>query len=226
MNQNEIYDIYNKYIKINETEEYKNRYVPLPPQKPTKKWKWEGKDFPRVISLLEFERYMIKYGFFFKNVLSFNGSSDPEYEYMNYENITNYNYSEDIINNDLHTLNLDKKDFDFLMINQTIEHLYNPILCLKNIYNHLCDGGIFYANVPANNIPHSTPEHYYTGITPSGLGVMTKLAGFEILEIGQWGNRQYLNTLFTSGWSDYNYSSRPGFNEIDCPIITWILAKK
>jgi SAM-dependent methyltransferase len=226
MNKSEIYDIYNKYIKINETTEYSNKYVPLPLEYNNKNWKWEGKDFPRVISLLEFKRYMEKYNFHFNNVLSFNGSNDPEYEYIKYNNITNYNYESDIINYDLHTLNLKKKDFDFVMINQTIEHLYDPILCLENIYDHLNKDGIFYANVPTNNIPHSTPEHYYTGITPSGLGVMTKLAGFNILEIGQWGNREYLNILFSTGWSDYKYSNTPGINELDCPLITWVLAKK
>lgn len=226
MNRIDIYSIYNKHIKINETDEYKNRYVPLPVQDINDKWRWENKDFPRVISLLEFKKYMISYNFHFKNVLSFNGQDDPEYEFLKYDKITNYNYKDDIINYDLHNLNLKKKDFDFVMINQIIEHLYNPILCLKNIYKHLSCGGIFYANVPVNNIPHSIPEHYYTGVTPTGLGVMIKLAGFEILEIGQWGNVIYLNKLFKDGWSDYKYSDVSGQNDFNCPLITWILAIK
>lgn len=226
MNEKEIYELYNNFIKINDTDDYKNRYVPFPQQNPNDKWRWENKDFPRVISILEFKRYMNKYNFHFKNVLSFNGKGDPEYEFVKYDEITNYNYKDDKINYDLHNLNLDKNDFDFVMFNQTIEHLFNPILCIKNIYNHLKNGGIFYANVPSNNIPHDTPIHYYTGITPSGLGVMTKLAGFEILEIGQWGNRNYLNTLFAKGWSDYKYNDNPGKNDFNCPLITWVLAKK
>ena len=112
---------------------------------------------------------------FFDNVLSFNGNNDPEYEYINCKTITNYNYEDDKINNDLHNLNLHRTDFDFVMLNQTIEHLYDPITCLKNIYKHLNKNAIFYANVPANNKPHSTPEHYYTGITPTGLGVIAEL---------------------------------------------------
>ena len=85
-------------------------------------------------------------------------------------------------------------------------------------------GGIFYANAPVNNIPHSAPEHYYTGITPVGLGVMAKLAGFEILEIGQWGNLDLLKKMFTTGWADYRRAL--SHNEIECPITAWILAKK
>jgi SAM-dependent methyltransferase len=220
----EVYEIYQNFVKINYTEEYKNRYNTLPLNFNNKKWKWEGKDFPRVIALLEFKNYMEKYNFLFDDVLSFNGSSDPEYEYLKYNKISNYNYEDNKINNDLHNLNLDKKDFDFAMINQTIEHLYDPLRVIENIYSHLKKDGIFYANVPSNNIPHSTPEHYYTGITPVGLGVIVKNAGFKILEIGQWGNKDYLNILFNNGWSDYTKSN--GYNDINCPIITWILAKK
>lgn len=222
--EREVYDIYERFIKCNFTEEYDNRYNPLPLNLNNKNWKWEGKDFPRVISLLEFKRYMEKYDFHFEEVLSFNGSSDPEYEYLKYENLINVNYEDDIINNDLHTLNLNRK-FDFIMLNQTIEHLYNPILVIKNIYEHLNDDGIFYANVPSNNIPHSEPIHYYTGITPIGLGVMVKLAGFEILEIGQWGNKEYLHKLYDIGWIDYNQMENTTNNR-NHPTITWVLAKK
>ena len=71
------------------------------------------------------------------------------------------------------------------MLNQTLEHLYDPILCLNNVFNHMRTGGILYANVPAVNIPHLTPFHYYTGYTATGLGAVVKSAGFEILKIGQ-----------------------------------------
>jgi SAM-dependent methyltransferase len=219
-----IYRIYNNFVKINENSEYCNRYSELPLEFNNKNWKWENKDFPRVIALLEFKKFMENNNNFFNNVLSFNGSTDPEYEYIKFNNRINYDYDKDKINNDLHNLNLNKKDFDFVMLNQTIEHLYDPIRCLQNVYKHLNKGAIFYANVPVNNIPHSTPEHYYTGITPTGLGVMTEIAGFEILEIGQWGNFDYLTKIFTIGWTDYRNSL--SHNEINCPLITWIFARK
>jgi len=216
--------LYENYVKINNNSEYLNRYKELPVQFNNRNWKWEGKDFPRIISLLEFKRFMENNKNHYENVLSFNGSNDPEYEYLDYKNIHNYNYDDDKTNNDLHNLNLSKKDFDFVMLNQTLEHLYDPISCIKNIYDHLEEGAIFYANVPVNGIPHSTPEHYYTGITPTGLGVMVELAGFEIIEIGQWGNTDYLQKLFDIGWCDYTKVLH--HNEMDCPIITWVFAKK
>lgn len=220
----EIQEIFDKFVKVNYNEEYDNRYQRLPFDVNNKKWKWEGKDFPRVIALLEFKRYMEKYNFSFDRILSFNGLNDPEYEYLNFKELVNIQYEKDPIKNDIHTFKINEK-FDFIMMNQTIEHLYDPIRAIKNLYNHLNTGGIFYANVPANNIPHSEPFHYYTGITPVGLGVMTKLAGFEILEIGQWGNKEHLNKLFNLGWIDYT-SMENTKNDRSCPMITWILAKK
>jgi SAM-dependent methyltransferase len=222
----EIHEIYNKHVKINYNNEYYNKYVPTPLHLNNKKWRWEGKDVPRIPALLEFKEYSEKYNFNFEKVLSFNGDEDPEYEYINAKQIINYEYYADTVNHDLHTLNLKEHDFDFIMINQTIEHLYNPVLCIENIYKHLRSGGIFYANVPANNIPHGV-EHYYTGITPLGLALMTKSAGFEILEIGQWGNLDYLKHIFDkNNWGDYTYSNLPFYNDINCPLITWVLAKK
>lgn len=221
-----INEIYNKHVRINYTDDYVNKYVPLPLYLNNKAWKWENKDFPRIISLLEFKEYMLECNRLFDNVLLFNGDNDPELEYLKYNNLHNYNYADDA-NYDLHCLKLEKTDFDFAMLNQTIEHLYNPILALQNIHKHMKVGGVFYTNVPSNNIPHSTPYHFYTGITPVGLGAMVKLAGFNILKIGQWGNKEYLRQLYvTAQWPDYTYNSNPGHNEIECPIITWCLATK
>jgi hypothetical protein len=224
LSKEQIYNIYEKYVAVNYTKEYCNRYVPMPYELNNKTWKWKGKDFPRVIAMLEFGGYMSTICEF-ENVLTFDGGLDPELMFFDYLWLTNLQYGI-TPDYDLHTLNLPKKDYDFAMCNQTLEHLYDPILCLKNIYNHLKVGGMFYANVPVNNIPHSTPYHFYTGITPVGLGCMVTLAGFNIVRIGQWGNREYLMKSYESLWPDYTYSDNPGKNEIDCPIITWVLTIK
>lgn len=225
-----IEEIYNTYIKVNDTEEYKNRYVPLPLEKNNKEWKWEGKDFPRVIALLEFERIVEKYNFQIEKFLTFNGEKDPELEYLDgrIKQIYNVNYESDKVNGDLHSLNLPYKDFDFAMTNQTFEHLYNPYQCFKNIYNHLKEQGYLYINVPACNVPHSEPYHYFTGYTPTGIAISAYQAGFEVLEIGQWGNLEYLIKLWSRspGWSDYTQLLNPGLNEIHNPVITWGLFRK
>jgi SAM-dependent methyltransferase len=223
----DIEDIYSQFILPKKNENYFKKYSSLPIHLNNKKWKWEGKDFPRIISLLEFKEFLDKMeNPFFENVLSFNGDSDPEYEFLKYKNLTNYNYTDDTLKYDLHNLELEKKDFDFFMSNQTLEHLYDPCKVVRNIYDHMKPGGIVYMNLPTNNMPHSTPFHYYTGFTPVGLGCIFKQAGFKILDIGFWGNREYLDfSLFKNIWADYtqmnNFSS-----EMDKEVISWIFAIK
>jgi SAM-dependent methyltransferase len=225
-----IIEIYETYIKSNFTDEYKNRYVPLPVERNNKTWRWEGKDFPRVIALLEFERYVVKYNFNIDKLLAINGSSDPEFNYLagRIKTIYESNYEADTVRGDLHSLDLPINDFDFVMANQTLEHIYNPQQCLKNIKKHMKERGYLYINVPACNAPHSEPFHFFTGYTPMGLAAAAYQAGFKILEIGQWGNEEYLVKLWTRnpGWSDYTQLSNPGLNEIHNPVITWGLFQK
>jgi SAM-dependent methyltransferase len=223
---NDILNIYETHIKSKQNDSYLNRYEVLPLHLNNKNWRWENKDFPRVISILEFQKFMGENELHFKDVLSLNGPQDPEYEFLSYDNLHNYNYEDDRINYDLHSLNLEKKDFDFFMSNQTLEHVYDPCLCIRNIYEHLKPGGILYVNVPAINMAHDTPHHHYVGFTPTGLSCVVKQAGFEIIDVGFWGNTDYINFMFNQiDWPDYrkatNYKS-----EINKEVITWIFAKK
>ena len=96
LSSDKIRELYKKFVEVNYTDEYKNRYVPLPLEKNNKRWKWEGKDFPRVISLLEFESYIEKYNFQIDKLLLFNGEQDPEIEYLKgrYKSYLNVNYED------------------------------------------------------------------------------------------------------------------------------------
>lgn len=224
-----IEDIYNKFVKCNYTSEYSNRYNPLPYEKNVRNWKWEGKDFPRIPSLLEFERFTEKYNFQIQELLIFNGENDPELEILGnrVQNITNINYEQDPTNNDLHILSLNKTDYDFVCLHQTLEHVTDPQTCILNIFNHLKPGGYLYINVPACNMPHSEPFHFYTGITPMGVATLGYRAGFNILEIGHWGNLEYMNILWNQKWwADYTMMQAPGYNDHNVPIITWGLFQK
>lgn len=228
----DIKDLFLKHVKVNYTEEYKQRYVPLPLNKNKGPWFWESKDFPRIISLLEFERFIVKHNIFPEKALAVEGYSpdigyDPECFVLPYKELftTSYQTKPDIHN--LHHLQLDQTDFDFVMVNQVLEHVYDPIRCLKNIHNYMKKGGILYVSTPTNNLPHETPYHYYTGYTPAGLGAIVKASGFRILEIGQWGNLEYLNYLFQNyDWPDYRKLKKPGLNDIKHPVITWVFAVK
>lgn len=226
LTEHDIMRIYNDFVNVNMTDEYCRRYVPLPLEKNNLPYKWEGKDFPRIIALLEFERYVKEHHLESKKGLAFNGF-DPEWYYLKHHKIVRSDYDQHHDKYDLHILDLAEKDFDFVMVNQTLEHLYDPIKCLINIYNHMKPGGILYFNVPSNNILHSTPFHYYTGFTPVGAGALVESAGFKILSIGQWGNLEYLKKLFeTNKWPDYRQLQNPGVNEMIHPVIVWVFAIK
>jgi SAM-dependent methyltransferase len=228
LTEKDIQQIYKKFILSKNNKEYLSRYKKLPTN-PNKNWDWGGKALCRIFAVLEFKKFIDDNNLYFDKILSLNGSKDPEYEHLRYNKKVNYNYNDDKINYDLHNLNLPQKDFDFFMSNQTLEHVYDPVKVVKNIYKHLKKGGVVYMNLPAVNVPHSTPFHHYTGITPVGLGCIFQSAGFKILDIGFWGNATYHNYIFNQygspQWPDIkkltNYVSH-----IDRPVVTWIFAQK
>ena len=95
LTENDIECLYKKHILKNKNQEYLNRYKELPLLYNNKKWKWKGKDFPRIIALLEFNTFILKYQPKNNNLLTFNGKNDPELEYLDYKNHYDFNYSDD-----------------------------------------------------------------------------------------------------------------------------------
>jgi hypothetical protein len=222
--EEEIVDIYHKHV--NKDDSYYRKFEVLPFELNNKNWKWEGKDFPRIWCILDFQDWLKKHNLgHFDKVLS-TCNIDPELEYITYNNIHYATYYSG--HNDLHTLNLNEKDFDLVMFNQTLEHLYNPFLSMSNLYNHMKDGGYLFTSVPTINIPHMTPFHF-NGLTPMGLCMLMESVGFEIVEIGFWGNVDYIKYIFETGnWPDYRELMRNGIitNERDKNAQCWILVKK
>lgn len=207
------------YAKI-DIPQYSNEYLKYN----NKKWKWEDKDFPRIPSLISFISIVQELQIEPKKMLMFNAASDPEIEYLKVGTIHNVNYIDDKDKNDMHTFNFFEKDYDFVMLNQTLEHLYNPFKALLNVYSHMKAGGYIYLNAPSNNKPHDIPNHFYTGFTATGLGALLIESGFEIIKLGQWGNIDYLIKIFKKGWTDYRENIWD--NNKECPVICWALARK
>ena len=216
LNENQIEALYKKI----DTPQYSSEYLKYD----NKKWKWEGKDFPRISSLIYFIEMVQELHIEPQKMLSFNATHDPEIEYLKTSTLHNINYLDDKNKNDIHTFDLLEKDYDFVMLNQTLEHLYNPFKALLNVYNHMKMGGYIYINAPSNNKPHDVPNHFYTGFTATGLGALLVESGFEVLRLGQWGNLEYLKKIFEKGWTDYRENM--WYNNKECPIICWVLARK
>ena len=58
--------------------------------------------------------------------------------------------------------------------------------------------------VPALNIQHQTPFHFQH-FTPMGLAMHMVQAGFQIVEVGQWGNLDYETQLLSQlHWPGYS----------------------
>ena len=219
----EIQDFYNE--KVKKPASYFKKWEELPPC-PVKayNYSWANYDFPRNWCILDFKEWIDKYNL--KNIqnLAYTCDSDPELEMLNAESKTYFPYPP----HDLHKLDNHDNEFDFFLFNQTLEHLYNPFAAVAKIHKTLKQGGYVFTSVPTLNIPHCMPFHF-NGFTPLGLAMLFKVNGFEVLEVGQWGNFEYIANLFGNhNWPGYNALQRSNrvVNEERNVCQTWILAKK
>jgi hypothetical protein len=221
--QQEVYDIYQNYV--NKPESYFKKYEKLP-LSTEELSKWDNRDFPRVMCVLEFQEWVKKHNLPRINKLLSTDLNDPELQYLDIDKAYHAPYYNG--NNDLHTLDLQIKDFDFIMFNQTVEHLYNPFMSMEKLYNHLSDDGYLFTSMPTINIPHMVPFHF-NGMTPMGLCMLMKSVGFKILDIGFWGNMDYINYIFEKqDWPDHKYLMKDGIitNEKNREVQCWILVQK
>jgi hypothetical protein len=222
-NTQKILEIYNKHVikstKYYEKFNYINKYLSKEELEIYKKI-----DPPRVISILDFKEWIYKYNIFNGNKLLYTCESDPELNYINYKHKTYLSYPP----YDLHSFDIEEKKYDFVIFNQTIEHLYNPFIAMQNFYNHMNSGAFLYTTVPTINIPHMTPIHFW-GVTPIGLCLLAMSVGLEILECGHWGTQKYLDYIFHNnnwpGYEDISINYNMGYDPV-CQAQTWILAKK
>ena len=221
-----LYDInktYSEKVKLPET--YFRKYEVLPPC-PVKSfnYNWGDTDFPRNWCILDFIEWTKKHNIQCDH-LGYTCDSDPELEFISPSKKTLLPYPQ----YDLHNVGQHfKNEFDFFIFSQTLEHLYNPFEAVKQISETVKPGGYVFTSVPTLNIPHIVPCHF-NGFTPMGLAMMFKTAGFEVVEIGQWGNYNYISKLWkTHGWPGYNDLNINGYvsNEERNVCQCWILARK
>jgi len=222
----EVEEIYQKYV-VKPDEYYRKSNDEYQKLSQNEKAEWFGRDFPRLASIFDYREWIEKYNLKHVGKLLSTCRTDFELASLTYDHITICDYLVDK-KYDLHTMDLEDKDYDMIIFNQTLEHLYNPFIAMKNLYNHLKPGGYLYTTVPTINIPHQEPFHFW-GMTPTGLCVLGASVGFDIMESGHWGNLSYINHIFThNGWP--NTANVMTNNQIEnvehCQSQTWALFKK
>ncbi len=219
----DLQTIYNSIVK--KPQEYFRKYEEVPPC-PVRAWNynWGNADFPRVWCVLDFQEWIKKYNIS-AGLVGYTCDADPELELLPHNAKQYLPYPE----YDLHSIGTQISNrFDFFLFSQTLEHLYNPQGALESLYTTLKPGGYVFTSVPTLNIPHYMPYHF-SGFTPFGLAMLFKSAGFEVLEIGQWGNSEYITRLFlTHEWPGYNtlqkFNRVPNEERNVCQC--WILARR
>jgi hypothetical protein len=73
-----------------------------------------------------------------------------------------------------------------------------------------------------------TPIHF-TGFTPMGLAILFEQCGFKTIEVGQWGNFDYISKLWSTHiWPGFDQLNKNGrvTNEENNVCQCWILAQK
>ena len=212
------------YLTIKKSNDYFTKYNKVP-SVPGDIINWETMDCPRVFCILDFIEWIDKHNIKNINYLGYTSNDDPELQFLKYTEKTLLEYPQ----YDLHTISTTcSKLFDFFLFSQTLEHLYNPQLAMINLYKIMAPGGYVFTSVPTINIPHMTPIHF-GGYNPMGLATLFISAGFEIVEIGQWGNLDYIQNLFTyHTWAGFKQIERDGIviNEERNVCQCWVLARK
>lgn len=228
MTERDIHLLYARTMPQTEYFEKWEQVPEFPGQKEDGPWnkhrQWDGHDFPRVWCVLDFIEWT-------KNIsgehFGFTCEHDPEIEFIasKYSRHTYIPYPP----YDLHQMPVLPDPFDFFLFNQTLEHLYDQNLAVSNIAKNMNPGGYVFTSVPTINIPHMTPVHF-GGLTPMGLAVLFHRNDFDVVNLGQWGNNKYIETMFkTQSWPDYNFlKDESGCvpNEPQNCCQCWILAKK
>ncbi|KAI8816558.1 S-adenosyl-L-methionine-dependent methyltransferase [Fimicolochytrium jonesii] len=221
---NQVQQIYETFVKKDPAYHSKHQaYTDLIDSRFKGHYDPKGRDAPRVYILIDFIDWIQKHNISSKNAL-FTDINDPEINFLPHIRTTAIPYQFSSGQNDLHQLALIDRTYDFVLFSQTLEHLYNPLLSLRNLYDHMDIGGYMFTSVPTLNVLHMYP-HHFQHFTPSGLAMLCRSAGFEIVELGYWGNLEYAQKLLsTYSWPDMYEVPRDsdGLH----PAQTWILARK
>eukprot|EP00929_Paragymnodinium_shiwhaense_P016096 TRINITY_DN124275_c0_g1_i1.p1 TRINITY_DN124275_c0_g1~~TRINITY_DN124275_c0_g1_i1.p1 ORF type:complete len:348 (-),score=84.80 TRINITY_DN124275_c0_g1_i1:534-1577(-) len=186
-------------------------------------------DAARAFILVDFLSWGFRYGFLKARKAFLTSLADVELLVLSPHSVVFYPMNVKAETGDLHEP-LPYHDVDFALISQTLEHLYNPFLAMQNLLHALAPGGYVFASVPFVNKLHGglvfgDPLHF-SHFTPLGLVTLMLSVGFEVLELGQWGNADYVKEALLGKWWPHLGKLTNFTNDPKLPSQTWVLARK
>ena len=116
------------------------------------------------------------------------------------------------------------KTYDIVITDFVLEHVKRPHRAVRNIYDMLKPGGIFYISVPCMVRVHGEVDYYRW--TMDGLRIMLEDNGFppDAIEIKSWGNRACIKANFDI-WKIHGWR-KDMRNEPNLAIVVWATARK
>lgn len=184
-----------------------------------------NRDAPRIFALLDFQVWVERHNIRAKKMLV-TDKNDPELSLLpGGAYVFEASFAQNPSLYDMHIMSLPVKDFDLVVFGQTLEHLYAPLVAMRNLHAHMSAGGYLFTSVPFVNIPHMTPVHFFH-FSADGLLVLFHRAGFAVLELGCWGNLDYISKLYKDyTWPDV-FQLATTKNDPTRPAQCWVLAQK
>jgi SAM-dependent methyltransferase len=101
-----------------------------------------------------------------------------------------------------------QNDFDLVICNQVLEHLYNLQIAFENIEKLVKPQGLLWLTCPANNYRHGSPDFYSAGYSQEFLSRNLENFGFVTIDSGELcSKRIYLFRHLLKLWPS-NYQVR------------------
>jgi hypothetical protein len=180
-------------------------------------------NYSRVVALAHFDSLTKNLGIKKQPHVGIIAGSEKEFElnFLDPQKVTVLNRGEE----GNYDLNLDwsgydSHNFSMTMCNQVLEHVFNPHLAFKNLYNQTAPSGYIYVSIPTLNCIHGEPDFFSSGFHPRFLEHLALENKLEILNIGYWGSYKYLINAVSGRWLSENRLKKGFFSikDLNYPI--------
>ena len=144
-----------------------------------------GKSLGRILQNLEFSHLTL-----FGKVIDLGSKTDSSsyYRFVKKDVGTELLFTDKYENNNIVNLDLEKpypienNKYDFVILNNVLEHLFEYQKCSNEIFRILKEGGTLLGSVPFIHKIHHDPDDFFR-YTDSSLKKIFQISGFETIEI-------------------------------------------